>query len=38
MYIDWNNITYNELNIIGEFFSFFIDGDRKQVIITGVKK
>jgi len=38
MNIDFDNITYNELLTIGEFFNLYLDGDKRKVIITGVIK
>lgn len=38
MYIDWDKITYNEMLSIGEFFVLSVDGDKKRVVIEGVKQ
>ena len=38
MNIDFDKITCNEMLTISEFFDLFCDGDKRKVIITGVKK
>lgn len=38
MYIDNNNITVNEMQVISEFFNVHCDGDRQDLIIDGVKQ
>jgi len=38
MHIDFDKITYNEMLKIGEFFNLHVDGDKKAVVIEGVKQ